>query len=160
ARVEARGVHQMLHDCARHVADLVAAREEPEAEVALLAHARPAGARAEAEVEAADGEEGVAADGEVEAAWGVVPGPGAQVGGVGAEVVGGEVGGEGGVPPGRERAGEAKAHAAAGCGDARVRERGEEGGEPSVAGERVVVDEGEDVAAGGARAGVAGARRA
>src|SRR5207244_3719054 len=68
ARVETCGVHQMLHDCARHVADLVAAREKPEAEVALLAHARPAGARSEAEVEAADGEERIAADGEVGAA--------------------------------------------------------------------------------------------
>src|SRR5207247_8907989 len=56
ARMETRGVHQMLHNCARHVADLVAAGEEAEAEVALLAHARPAGARAEAEGEAADRE--------------------------------------------------------------------------------------------------------
>src|SRR5439155_6947523 len=93
ARVEARGVHQMLHDCARHVADLPAAREEPETEVALLAHARPVGTRAEAEIEAADGEERVAADGEVEPARGVVPGPCAQVGGVGGEGGGGGAGG-------------------------------------------------------------------
>src|SRR5947209_18014236 len=83
ARVEACGVHQMLHDCARHVADLVAAREEPEAEVALLAHARPAGARSEAEVEAADGEERIAADGEVEPARRVVPRAPAEIGGPG-----------------------------------------------------------------------------
>jgi len=160
ARVEACGVHQMLHDGARHVADLVAAGEEPEAEVALLAHARPARARAEAEVEAADGEERVAADGEVEAARRVVPRARAQVGGLGAEVVGGEVGGEGGVPPGGEGAREAQPDAATGCRDARVLERREEGGEPAVARERVVVDEGDHLAARGAGAGVAGARGA
>src|SRR2546430_16725290 len=121
----------MLHDGARHVADLVAAREEPEAEVALLAHARPARARAEAEVEAADGEERVAADGEVEPAWGVVPGPRAEVGGLGAEDVGGEVGGECGAPPAWERAGEAERHAPARPPDPRVRQRGELGGDPT-----------------------------
>src|SRR5439155_6168062 len=160
ARVEARGVHQMLHDCARHVADLVATCEEAEAEVALLAHGRPASARTEAEVEAADGEERVAADGEVEPARRVVPRALAEVGGLGAEVVGGEVGGEGGVPPAGKRAGKAKADAPAGGGDARVHERGEEGGEPAVRGEGVVVDEGDHVPAGGARASVAGTRRA
>src|SRR5439155_5351326 len=113
ARVEACGVHQMLHDGARHVADLVAAREEPQAEVALLAHARPVGTRAEAEVEAADGEERLAADGEVEAARRVVPRARAEVGGLGAEVVGGEVSGKRRVPPARGRTGEAERHAPA-----------------------------------------------
>src|SRR2546430_16284168 len=91
----------MLHDCARHVADLPAACEEPEAEVALLAHARPIAARAEAEVEAADGEERVAADGEGEAARPVLPPARAQVGGLRAEGVRREVRGQGRAPPRR-----------------------------------------------------------
>src|SRR5207247_10303719 len=113
----------------------------------------------QARVEAARGEEGFATDGQVETARRIVPRPPAEVRGLGAEVVGCEVGCEGCVPPAGQRAGEAEPYPPAGAGDARIRERGEERGEPAVGGERVVVDEGDHLAAGGAGAGVAGARR-
>src|SRR5206468_8551351 len=154
ARVEARGVHQVLHGCARHVADLPAAREEPETEVALLADARVVGAAAQARVEAARGEEGFATYGQVQTARRIVPRPPAEVRRLGTEVVGCEVGCEGCVPPAGQRAGEAEPHPPAGAGDARIRERGEERGEPAVGGDRVVVDESGHLSARGAGPGV------